>query len=155
VHPLTILSTLPSAGVGAIFALWAVGQDFSIMALIGVVLLIGIVKKNGILLVDFALERQRAGATPIDAIHEACLVRFRPIIMTTVAAMLGAIPLMLGFGTGSELRQPLGIAVFGGLLLSQLLTLYTTPVIYLTLDRIFAGRAPTTEPMSPLILAEK
>ncbi|MBM0106563.1 efflux RND transporter permease subunit [Steroidobacter sp. S1-65] len=159
VHPLTILSTLPSAGVGAIFALWAVGQDFSIMALIGVVLLIGIVKKNGILLVDFALERQRAGATPTEAIHEACLARFRPIIMTTVAAMLGAVPLMLGVGTGSELRQPLGIAVFGGLLASQLLTLYTTPVIYLTLDRIFSSRAPASEQPSAAnstpVLAEK
>lgn len=152
VHPLTILSTLPSAGVGAIFALWAVGQDFSIMALIGVVLLIGIVKKNGILLVDFALDRQRAGATPLDAIHEACLVRFRPIVMTTVAAMLGAVPLMLGFGTGSELRQPLGIAVFGGLLISQVLTLYTTPVVYLALDRIF-HRQRDAHPQ--LIVAEK
>jgi multidrug efflux pump len=141
VHPLTILSTLPSAGVGAVLALWLAGQDFSIMALIGVVLLIGIVKKNGILMVDFALERQRThGRTPLEAIHEACLVRFRPIMMTTLAAMLGAIPLMLGFGTGSELRQPLGIAIFGGLVISQVLTLFSTPVIYLALDRVFHRR---------------
>jgi hydrophobe/amphiphile efflux-1 (HAE1) family protein len=141
VHPLTILSTLPSAGVGAVLALWLAGQDFSIMALIGVVLLIGIVKKNGILMVDFALERQRThGRTPLEAIHEACLVRFRPIMMTTLAAMLGAIPLMLGFGTGSELRQPLGIAIFGGLVISQVLTLFSTPVIYLALDRLFHRR---------------
>jgi len=151
VHPLTILSTLPSAGVGAILSLWAVGQDFSIMALIGVVLLIGIVKKNGILLVDFALERQRSGFSAQEAIHEACLVRFRPIVMTTVAAMLGAIPLMLGFGTGAELRQPLGIAVFGGLVISQMLTLYTTPVIYLTLDRLFhQKRERVAAPALPL-----
>jgi HAE1 family hydrophobic/amphiphilic exporter-1 len=142
VHPLTILSTLPSAGVGAVLALWLAGQDFSIMALIGVVLLIGIVKKNGILMVDFALERQRAhGLSPLEAIHEACLVRFRPIMMTTLAAMLGAIPLMLGFGTGSELRQPLGIAIFGGLVISQILTLFSTPVIYLALDRVFHRRS--------------
>ena len=140
VHPLTILSTLPSAGVGAILSLWTVGHDFSIMALIGVVLLIGIVMKNGILLVDFALERQRNGRSARQAIHEACLVRFRPIVMTTIAAMLGAIPLMAGIGTGSELRQPLGIAIFGGLLICQVMTLYTTPVVYLALERLFHRR---------------
>jgi HAE1 family hydrophobic/amphiphilic exporter-1 len=153
VHPLTILSTLPSAGVGAVLALWLAGHVFSIMALIGVVLLIGIVKKNGILMVDFALERQRTqGRSPLEAIHEACLVRFRPIMMTTLAAMLGAIPLMLGFGTGSELRQPLGIAIFGGLVISQMLTLFSTPVIYLALDRVFHRRsqqAPSTSAALP------
>ena len=137
VHPLTILSTLPSAATGAILLLWLSGQDFSIMALIGVILLIGIVKKNGILMIDFALHAQRErGLTPEAAIHEACLTRFRPIIMTTLAALFGAVPLTLGLGTGAELRQPLGLAIVGGLVLSQMLTLFTTPVVYLTLDRL-------------------
>lgn len=135
VHPLTIISTLPSAGVGAILSLWVAGQDFSVMGLMGVILLIGLVMKNGILLVDFALARERAGSTAQHAIREACLVRFRPIVMTTIAAMLGAVPLMIGLSTGAELRQPLGIAVFGGLMISQILTLFTTPVIYLTMKR--------------------
>ncbi|MFJ4141391.1 multidrug efflux RND transporter permease subunit [Pseudomonas sp. NPDC089734] len=147
VHPLTIISTLPSAGIGALLLLWMMGQDFSIMALIGVVLLIGIVKKNGILLVDFALEAQRdQGLTPQEAIYEACLTRFRPIIMTTLAALLGALPLMMGFGVGAELRQPLGIAVVGGLLVSQMLTLFTTPVIYLQLERLFHRHQPAPAP---------
>jgi multidrug efflux pump len=139
VHPLTILSTLPSAGVGALLALMAFRTEFSIMALIGVILLIGIVKKNAIMMIDFALEAERKrGLSSYDAIREACLLRFRPIMMTTMAAMLGALPLAIGMGEGGELRQPLGIAIVGGLILSQVLTLYSTPVIYLYMDRFSA-----------------
>jgi multidrug efflux pump len=139
IHPLTILSTLPSAGVGALIALMLTGEDFSFIALIGLVLLIGIVKKNAIMMIDFALEAERdGGMQPRDAIYQASLLRFRPIMMTTMAALLGAVPLALGSGMGAELRRPLGIAIIGGLLVSQALTLYTTPVIYLWFGRLAA-----------------
>jgi len=136
-HPLTIISTLPSAGLGALLALEISGTELSVIAFIGIILLIGIVKKNGIMMVDFALDgERRLGLPPQQAIHDACLARFRPILMTTMAAMLGALPLVIAIGPGSELRRPLGITIIGGLLVSQVLTLYTTPVIYLLLDRL-------------------
>jgi multidrug efflux pump len=138
IHPITILSTLPSAGAGAVLALRLFGQEFSIIALIGVILLIGIVKKNAIMMIDFALETERTGRPPEDAIYTAALLRFRPIMMTTMAAMLGALPLAFGTGDGAEMRQPLGISIVGGLIVSQVLTLYTTPVVYVYLDRFGA-----------------
>ena len=151
IHPITILSTLPSAGAGALVALLISGDDIDVISIIGIILLIGIVKKNAIMMIDFALEAERdEGKPPREAIHQACLLRFRPILMTTMAALLGALPLMLGGGTGSELRRPLGVAIVGGLIVSQVLTLYTTPVIYLMFDRLalrFGGRSgPEPEP---------
>jgi multidrug efflux pump subunit AcrB len=149
VHPLTILSTLPSAGLGALATLMVFGFDFSLIALIGIILLIGIVKKNGIMLVDFAIEAQRnRGLAPQDAIREACLLRFRPIMMTTMAALLGGVPLMLGAGTGAEIRQPLGYAIVGGLIVSQALTLYTTPIVFLYLDRLNAWLTGAARPQA-------
>jgi multidrug efflux pump len=154
VHPVTILSTLPSAGIGALLALMLAGDDLTIVAIIGIILLIGIVKKNAIMMIDFALDAEREeGKSPREAIYQACLLRFRPILMTTMAAVLGALPLMLGTGAGSELRHPLGISIVGGLLLSQLLTLFTTPVIYLWFDRLgarFIGPSGETGPADEL-----
>src|SRR5208337_3319383 len=144
IHPITILSTLPSAGVGAVIALLITKTDLSVIAIIGIILLIGIVKKNGIMMIDFALETERReGKSSTDAIYQACLLRFRPIMMTTMAALLAGLPLALGTGIGSELRRPLGISMVGGLILSQVLTLYTTPVIYIFFDELahrFASR---------------
>ena len=136
IHPVTILSTLPSAGVGALLALLVSRTDLGVIGIIGIILLIGIVKKNAIMMIDFALDAERNhGKSPREAIFEACLLRFRPILMTTMCALLAALPLMLGTGVGSELRHPLGITMVGGLLVSQMLTLFTTPVIYLTFDQ--------------------
>jgi len=148
IHPVTILSTLPSAGIGALLALTLAGQDLSLIALVGIVLLMGIVKKNAIMMIDFALEAERTrGLSPLESIEEASLLRFRPIMMTTAAALLGALPLVLESGTGSELRYPLGLTIVGGLLLSQVLTLYTTPVIYLAFERLRLRFAPDDQPV--------
>ncbi|MGY4458311.1 multidrug efflux pump subunit AcrB [Bradyrhizobium sp. LB13.1] len=155
IHPITILSTLPSAGIGALLLLIAVHMDLSVIAIIGIILLIGIVKKNGIMLVDFALEVERnEGASSEESIYRACVLRFRPILMTTMAAILGGVPLMLGTGAGSEIRQPLGYTIVGGLILSQVLTLFTTPVVYLYLDRLqkfFASRRSREPQATPTV----
>lgn len=147
IHPLTILSTLPSAGLGALVTLMLFGRPLDVIGIIGIVLLIGIVKKNGIMMVDFAIAREKAGASPVDAVREACIARFRPILMTTLCAMLGGVPLMLGTGAGSEIRQPLGFAIVGGLAVSQVLTLFTTPVVYLFMDKLRRREALPTTPV--------
>jgi HAE1 family hydrophobic/amphiphilic exporter-1 len=150
IHPITIISTLPSAGLGALLMLMAVHLDLSVIAIVGIILLIGIVKKNGIMLVDFALHvAKQEGLSAEEAIYRACILRFRPILMTTMAAMLGGIPLMLGAGAGSEIRQPLGYAIVGGLAVSQILTLYTTPVVYIYLDRLQSWLFGKPAPIAP------
>ncbi len=155
VHPLTILSTLPSAGVGALLALMLTGNDLGVIGIIGIILLIGIVKKNAIMMIDFAIDAERRqGKSPQEAIHQAALLRFRPILMTTLAALFAAVPLMLGWGEGAELRRPLGLAIFGGLVLSQMLTLFTTPVIYLAFDRVGRRFSRRREADDPEVAAE-
>jgi multidrug efflux pump len=154
IHPITILSTLPSAAVGALLALWVTGRPLDMIAVIGIILLIGLVKKNGIMMVDFALEAtRRHGLSPVQAIHQAALLRFRPILMTTLAALFGALPLMFSSGSGAELRQPLGLVMVGGLLVSQVLTLFTTPVVYLYFDRLrdrLVHRRPAAAALPPV-----
>ncbi|HSC87023.1 MAG TPA: efflux RND transporter permease subunit, partial [Polyangiaceae bacterium] len=146
IHPLTILSTLPSAGLGALVTLWLLGHELSVIAIVGIVLLIGIVQKNAIMIIDFALEAERSeGSSPVESIRRACLLRFRPILMTTLAALFSAVSLAVGAGAGSELRRPLGVALIGGLVVSQLLTLLTTPVIYLAFDRLRSRKAETAD----------
>ena len=150
VHPITILAGLPSAAIGALLSLWMFGMELTIIATIGILMLIGIVKKNAILMIDFALDAQRKqGMSPTEAIRSACILRFRPIMMTTLTAIVGALPIALGIGAGAELRQPLGVSVVGGLVLSQFVTLFITPVIYLYLDR-YAGRGPLEIPPDDL-----
>jgi multidrug efflux pump len=155
IHPITILSTIPSAGIGAILAIQISGSDLNMIALIGVILLIGIVKKNAILMIDFAVQVEREEKIPpVEAIYKACLLRFRPILMTTMAALFGALPLALGTGVGSELRRPLGVTIIGGLIVSQMLTLFTTPIVYIYMDRLQSwlqslfgrGHAPLPDP---------
>ena len=156
IHPITILSTLPSAGVGALLALLMTKSELNVIGIIGIILLIGIVKKNAIMMIDFALEAERRdGKGPLEGIYQACLLRFRPIIMTTMAALLGGLPLALGRGTGSELRRPLGIAIVGGLIVSQMLTLYTTPVVYLYLDRLSLWLARRAKVLPRLVPSHK
>jgi len=154
IHPLTIISSLPSAGLGALLALMLCGQDLSVLGMIGIILLIGIVKKNAIMIVDFTLEAEKRGMGPREAVREACLLRLRPILMTSLAALLGAVPLAFGHGAGSELRRPLGIAICGGLLVSQVLTLYTTPVMFLLFSRLRRDRTEAASPALALSTTE-